>query len=273
MPDDRSPVASHPRGRRPPRTRLAARLDRDDPRGLRRTLVGLGLLLVALPFGALLASVVVDGPLQRWDQPVADDLSRWARRSEARVDVFEAISWFGWPPVLATWVALGALACWATGRGRLAWFLVLTTATGAVAQVALKAAVARPRPEVLLPVAQARGHSFPSGHAMASTVVYGALLLVVVPRLPRRARLAVVVATVALVLAIGVSRLVLGVHFVTDVVGGHVAGLAWLVVAAAAFEVWHLHDPPTTDDDLTPAEAEHPSGVLASPGSAGRTTR
>ncbi len=219
----------------------------------------MGVLLVALPFAALLTSVAVDGPLLRWDQPVADDLNRWAQRSEARIAAFEAISWFGWPPVLATWVALVASWCLATGRHRLAWFLVVTTAAGAVAQVALKAAVARPRPEVLLPVASARGASFPSGHAMASTIVYGAILLVVVPRLPRRLRLPVVVGGVLLVLSIGVSRLVLGVHFVTDVVGGHIAGLAWLVIAAAAFEVWRLHEGPAPaddDDDLSPPDPE-----------------
>jgi undecaprenyl-diphosphatase len=232
--------------------RVGRRLDPDDPRGLRRSLTWLVVLLVAVPFTALLVNVEADGPLLRWDQPVADDLNRWAERSDVRVDAFQAVSWFGWPPVLTAWVAVAAVGCWATGRRRLATFLVLTTAIGAVAQVALKAAVARPRPEVLLPVANARGHSFPSGHAMASTIVYGALLLVVVPRLPHRARVPVVVGTVLLVLAIGLSRLVLGVHFVTDVVGGFVIGVAWLAGAAALFEVWRIEDPstPPEDDEL-----------------------
>jgi len=104
----------------------------------------------------------------------------------------------------------------------------------------VKILVDRPRPVVDHPVATAWGKSFPSGHAMSSTVTYGALLLTFLPVLPGRRRAAAVVATAALVLVIGSSRLILGVHFLTDVIGGYVLGLAWLLGATAAFEIWRV---------------------------------
>ncbi|MBV9952381.1 MAG: phosphatase PAP2 family protein, partial [Acidimicrobiia bacterium] len=47
---------------------------------------------------------------------------------------------------------------------------------------------------------------------------------------------------IVLVLAIGVSRLMLGVHFLSDVIAGYVLGLAWLFAAVAAFEAWARHE-------------------------------
>ena len=102
----------------------------------------------------------------------------------------------------------------------------------------MKVAVNRPRPSVLDPIISAHGKSFPSGHAMSSTVVYGALLLVFLPMVPRRWRPAAIGGTVLLVALIGFSRLGLGVHYLSDVLGGYVLGLAWLAVSTAAFSIW-----------------------------------
>ena len=90
-------------------------------------------------------------------------------------------------------------------------------------------------------MATAHGKSFPSGHSMSSLVAYGALLLVFLPSDPqaqRRVWLAVGAAT--LVLAIGFSRLALGVHYITDVLGGFVLGAAWLIGSTAIFSIWRM---------------------------------
>jgi undecaprenyl-diphosphatase len=73
---------------------------------------------------------------------------------------------------------------------------------------------------------------------MSSLVCFGALLVVFLPFVPRLWRRATVAGTGALVLAIGLSRLVLGVHFLSDVLGGFVLGAAWLVGSIALFETW-----------------------------------
>ena len=150
----------------------------------------------------------------------------------------EGISFLGKPITLAR--GGGAVVAWALRRGarRLAFFLAITGVGAGVVNTSLKLVVGRARPEVDVPVHEAFGLSFPSGHAMFSTACYGALLVALLPLVPERRRAALRATTVALVLLIGFSRLTLGVHFLTDVVGGHVLGLAWLLASVAAFEAW-----------------------------------
>ncbi|HWI02958.1 MAG TPA: phosphatase PAP2 family protein, partial [Acidimicrobiales bacterium] len=69
---------------------------------------------------------------------------------------------------------------------------------------------------------------------------YGALVLVFFPVIGRRFRPVVVGGAVLLVVAICFSRLALGVHYITDVVGGVVLGLAWLAASTAAFSIWRV---------------------------------
>jgi undecaprenyl-diphosphatase len=73
---------------------------------------------------------------------------------------------------------------------------------------------------------------------MSSLICYGAVLLVFLPLIARRWRPAAIVATTLWVLAVGLSRLALGVHFLSDVLGGYVLGAAWLIGSVAAFEVY-----------------------------------
>ncbi len=77
---------------------------------------------------------------------------------------------------------------------------------------------------------------------MSSTITYGALLVALYPLLPPRFRRMATAFVVVLVLAVGTSRLFLGVHFVSDVIGGYVLGLAWLFGAVAAFETWNVEE-------------------------------
>lgn len=196
-------------------------------------------MLVSAPFATLLFQVVAEGPLTRLDGRLADDLNNYVHRRETLLDALRAVTWLGGTIWLAVITAAVALWLLARGQGRLALFLVLTTAGGGVLNRVVKILVDRPRPEVDHEVASALGDSFPSGHAMSSVVVYGALLLVLLPVVRRRAaRRAVVVSVAALVAAIGSTRLLLGVHFLSDVLGGFVLGLAWLAASVAAFEAW-----------------------------------
>jgi undecaprenyl-diphosphatase len=218
------------------------RLDPEERYGLRVTLLAVAVVLVAIPFGLLLDQVVRDGPLTRFDTSAANDLHGWVRRSPAAVDVLQAVSFTGSPPWLAVLVIAAVVYTLRRRRWRLALFLVVTSLAGGAIDTAVKVAVDRDRPSVEAPVATARGQSFPSGHAMSSTVVYGALLLVLLPALPprRRWRRAVLAASVALVLSIGFTRLALGVHYISDVLGGFALGLAWLAASTAGFSVWRV---------------------------------
>ena len=221
---------------------IARRLDPTERYGLRLTLAVVAMLLVVVPFSTLVFQVVGRGPLTRFDGEVADALNDDVSRSPLAVDLLQAISWVGRPLPMAALVVAAAVYARRRGRRRLSRFLVATTAAGGLLNTAVKALVDRPRPVVDHPVAGAFGSSFPSGHAMGATVVFGALLLALLPVVPRRGRFVAVTAAAAMVIAIGGSRVLLGVHFISDVVGGYVLGLAWLAASAAVFAVWRAEE-------------------------------
>jgi membrane-associated phospholipid phosphatase len=221
-------------------TALATRLDPAGRYGLRLTLFGVAVVLVAAPFSALLFQVLAGGPMTRLDGDLADSLNRFVHERDGWVGVLEAVSALGWPPVLWAVALVSVGWAWLRGARRLAVFLVATTAGAAVLSTVLKVLVDRPRPDVDHPVIEAFGGSFPSGHALGSTVVYGAVVLAFLPLVPRAWRHTVVALTAVAVVAVGASRLLLGVHFLSDVVAGHVLGVAWLVGSTAIFEVWRL---------------------------------
>jgi membrane-associated phospholipid phosphatase len=224
----------------PLRDTVLRRLDPAERYGLRFTLFAIAFLLVAVPFGLLLEQVVNNGSLTRIDTSAANNLHDAVRESELTVAALRVVTFLGGTIWLTAVVAVAASFLMRRGRTRLVVYLVTTTAAGAVLNYAVKLLVSRPRPSLVDPVATASGKSFPSGHAMASTVVYGAILLVFLPAIARRGRAAVIGVAVVLVAAIGFTRLALGVHYITDVLGGFVLGLAWLAATAAAFSIWRV---------------------------------
>ncbi|QRK13710.1 phosphatase PAP2 family protein [Archangium violaceum] len=118
-------------------------------------------------------------------------------------------------------------------RWRTLALVVGSTLGGAVVNSLLKSLFARPRPTVVPHLTQVLTESFPSGHAMLSAIVYltlGALLAQLVDRRWLKAYLVGVV--LALTLLIGLTRVYLGVHYPTDVLGGWMAGLGWALLSA-----------------------------------------
>jgi undecaprenyl-diphosphatase len=204
----------------------------------RQVLLGVALALVAIPFGLLLHQVVVDGPVTGLDERTARWLHDRVVDREPLVSAMRTVSFFGSTAFLFTIVTAAVLWLLLRRERRLAVFLAAVCAGGALINIAVKAAVGRPRPDLDEPVATALGKSFPSGHSMSSLICFGALLVVFLPFVPRAWRQATVAVTAVLVLAIGFSRMVLGVHFLSDVLGGFVLGTAWLVGSVALFETW-----------------------------------
>jgi len=193
----------------------------------------LSLVLVASGAAGLLWwQVAVDGPATDLDRSVADagadllDVRSWATAA------VEGFTWFGRFPVLASVAGLVAVVVLVRGDRRAGLLVVVATLGAQGLNVGLKALVERPRPLSADPVFTASGFSFPSGHAMVSAAAYGAALVVLLPVLPVRARSAAVVAVTAVVVGLGLSRIALEVHYLSDVVAGHLLGMAWLAVAA-----------------------------------------
>src|SRR6476659_6512729 len=118
--------------------------------------------------------------------------------------------------------------------------LVAVVAAGAGLLVRFgKATVGRQRPPVEYRLVTETNESFPSGHALASAAILGVVLVVLLPSIhSRAARIAVLAGVGLFVLSIGLSRLYLGVHWATDVIGGWVTGLAWLALCLTVRQVW-----------------------------------
>jgi undecaprenyl-diphosphatase len=214
------------------------RLDPEARYGLRLTLFAVALTLVAIPFGILLDQVIRSGPLVEMDIAAAEAIQREIRNHPILIAILRIFSEIGRPPALFLTSTIAIVVLWRRSRRRLAVYIATTGLVGGLIDTAVKIAVDRDRPALDDPLATAMGQSFPSGHAMASTMVYGALLLVFLPAIPRRRRPLVFAGYVSLILAIGISRLGLGVHYLTDVVAGYALGFAWLAIATAAFSIW-----------------------------------
>lgn len=109
----------------------------------------------------------------------------------------------------------------------LSFFLVV--GAGTVVQVLLKLFFHRPRPSPHLVMAY--GYSFPSNHAFFAMVIYGFLTYVVWKRTKvKRLTNCILLISTFLILLVGASRIYLGVHWLTDILGAYVAGFTWLVV-------------------------------------------
>ncbi len=94
----------------------------------------------------------------------------------------------------------------------------------------IKIIVARPRPHVLQLVYE-DGYSFPSGHAMVSTAFYGFLIYIVYKNIKNKTFKNSIISLLSLLIVlIGISRIYLGVHYATDVIGGVIIGIIYLVL-------------------------------------------
>ena len=214
------------------------RLDPQQRYGLRVTLFGVATLLVMVPFSYLLVQVTSKGPLTAADSRIAESLYERVRESDLAVTVAKMLSFIGGPLWFYATIGAAVLFFLLRGQTRTSVFLAVTNLLGGAIDTVVKVLVDRPRPELVDPIVHAFGKSFPSGHTMASTVGYGSLLLAFIPFVPRRFRAPLIAGYFVLVALIAGSRLALGVHFVSDVVGGFILGLAWLAMSTAAFSIW-----------------------------------
>lgn len=214
-------------------------------RWFRRSPAGVILLggLVALSvlgqaFGETTEAVVARDDIAALDDPV----TRWLvlRRQPWLTGLMRGVTELGSTLfVVLLLVAVTAL----TLAHRRSWaeiVVVPVSSAGAAALVVIvKLAIARPRPSVGEIVATAGGFSFPSGHSAQAVACYGALAwLIAHITVTRRSTVLAWTGAAVVALAIGFSRLYLGVHWLSDVVGGFVLGAAWLSVTLSAVAVW-----------------------------------
>ncbi|QLE75021.1 phosphatase PAP2 family protein [Streptomyces rectiverticillatus] len=204
---------------------------------VRRAPIPAGLVLAAV-FGVLLALVAgAWEPLASLDRNVANGLHPVAVEHRGWTRFVRVLSDWLWDP----WTMRAALALavlWLLRRRDLllaAW-IAGTSALGTALQQGIKAAVGKDRPSWPDPVATAHYAAFPSGHALSATVACG-LLVWLLWRYGARARglRAAAAAGAVSVLGVGFTRLYLGVHWVSDVLGGWLLGGALVAASVGLF--------------------------------------
>lgn len=176
-------------------------------------------------------------PLMSVDRAIADALHRHAVADPGLVHVSRVLTDWVWDPwTMRALIAVAAVALWWRGARTLALWVAATSLLASLLQQGLKAAVGRERPQWPDPVDSAHYAAFPSGHAMTAVVSCG--LLVWVLRLygagPGALGAALAVAVVSAV-GVAATRVYLGVHWLTDVVGGALLGVALVVLTTAAY--------------------------------------
>ena len=223
---------------------LARRLQPRGALGLSLTVSALAIVAAGWAFGALLQDVVAHDELALVDRPAQQFFV--AHREAWLTPLMRGVTNLGNTALLIGVVATAGLA-W---RLRSGTWRPLGLLAGALAGAwslsnAIKLLTHRPRPPAAQAIGHWTGYAFPSGHASHATAVYGMLAALLAASTPRWGR-KVGSWTVALVVVglVGLSRLYLGAHWLTDVLAGIALGAAWLFVLLTAARTIHGLRPP-----------------------------
>jgi membrane-associated phospholipid phosphatase len=195
-------------------------------------------------FAELLDGVLDHEDVARLDRPVTAYVA--GHRTDALTLVFRVLTTIGSAAVLIP-LTLGAAAvlAWRSRAWRPLWIVAVTLTGSQLLVFAIKLAVARPRPATIFAVITANGYSFPSGHATSSLAALGIVAwLAGKLRTSLPVRLAIWAAALAVAAGIGLSRIWLGVHYLSDVLAAWVLGAAWLTVVITTITAsTHLRTP------------------------------
>jgi undecaprenyl-diphosphatase len=175
---------------------------------------------------AWLSEEVFEGGLQRFDSSVRTKVHEFF--SPQLTKFMQDMTFLGSIGFLTALFVIIVAVWLAKGMKRPAVWLMIAVGGSVILDVSLKLSFHRARPVPFVGVVPLT-YSFPSGHALSSFCFYGVLAGLLCARIQSRAiRIFVWTASAALVLAIGLSRIYLGVHYPTDVIAGYIAAAAWV---------------------------------------------
>ena len=217
---------------------ISRRLSSQEVLGLHLTVGLLVCLLLVAAFGIVAHAVVGEEALTAFDQRVGHELQAHRDQHPEARHAMIVVTEIGSPEAMAGLTVLVALALMMRRRRLLTMVWLFAMVATALLNSGLKTAFGRDRPPFRDPIIDEQSHSFPSGHSMGSVIAFGLLAYFLLLALSdRRERIAVVLVAGSLALLIGFSRIYLGAHYFSDVVGGFAVGGAWLSVCISSTEV------------------------------------
>jgi membrane-associated phospholipid phosphatase len=222
-------LRNHPK----PRNFLRSRLDPATATGLVLTAALIGIVVTGTVVGLFawmirrdLGVVTVDLAVERWAE---------ARATAFTDGVLGALTHLGdTETIVGIGIAVGAYGLWRWRRWAVPLFVLMVVLGQMLISNTIKVLIDRARPE-LRPRADFTGTSFPSGHTTAATATYLAVALVLAIGSSPKARAALAGAALAIGVAVGCTRVLLGVHFFSDALAGLAIGLSWFGLCAVAF--------------------------------------
>ena len=218
---------------------LRRRLDPEAATGLALTVALVLIFAAALGFGVVAEMVTsrtglsrLDAGAAAWGAEHATPASTWFLRM---------VTWLGATvTVLAVTAALGGLEWLRRRRLAVLAFMVTVVVGQNLIANSVKALVDRERPPTPH-LAPSSGFSFPSGHTAAAAATWAAVALVLGRGRPLQVKALLAAGAALLTAAVAASRVLLGVHWLTDVIGGAALGFGWFVVCSIAFGGALLH--------------------------------
>ena len=192
-------------------------------------------VFASMAFMEIADEISADEDLGQFDIALSAALSRHA--SDEQLQIFALLTHLGDKGFLIPLVAVVTLLLWWRRQRFIAAAWVVACALGGLLNVALKAIFARARPEFVHGFATADGWSFPSGHSSGSMIVYGLLGYLAVLHTPKSIHIPMAAFAMTLVVCVGSSRVILQVHYFSDVLGGYAFGASWIAAWIAGLEV------------------------------------
>lgn len=188
--------------------------------------------IISIMFIIILTDVLAN-EISYFDNNIYNFISQFIKEPITRI--LKVVTNFGGPIIIIAITIIILITCRDT---RYKAYIVLNLAIVTIINQTLKFVIQRPRPSELFRLIEERGYSFPSGHSMASMAFYGLLIYFAYTKIQdKNLKCLVCILLSVLIFIIGISRIYLGVHYASDVLGGFLLTIVYLYIFVKAFEL------------------------------------